>query len=196
MPQSRRTRSAPGPPCSLSDIKNRRARRPVEEIFGGRIAAGGVVADYVPFYFCNRSPMLGAISQGKVRSFAGGQEEVVYLVSSAQRIAKTDLVWFFTDGHAAEPMTDFFEDLADLDKVDWEAVETWKWGGRWRTADPDITRRKQAEFLTHRFFPWSEVIGVAVMNASAEARVRQVFEKTRPAVNLPLKIKPDWYYQP
>lgn len=179
-----------------ADIKARRSKRRVERLLGEGISAGGVVSDYVPFYFCNRSPMLGAISQGKVPSFHGGQEEVVYLVSTAERIAKTNLVWCFTDGHAAEPMTDFFNDLKDLDKVDWEAVETWRWGGRWRLNDPDITRRKQAEFLVHEFFPLSEVVDFAVMTEAMRERVSKLLSEADSPVETHIKILPKWYYNP
>lgn len=179
-----------------ASIKERRNKRPVEKLMGGEIAAGGVVSDYVPFYFCNRSPMLGAISQGKVPSFKGGQEEVIYLVSSTQRVAKTERIWCFTDGHAAEPMTDFFDDLEDLDKVDWEAVATWKWGGHWRLADPDVTRRKQAEFLIHEFFPISEVLGFAVFNEAAKSQVQAILGDAQPPVDIPIKTLPTWYYNP
>ena len=177
-----------------ADIKGRRGKRPVQRLFGQSIAAGGMVSDYVPFYFCNRSPMLGAISQGKVPSFDGGEEEVVYLVSTAERIAMTDLVWCFTDGHAAEPMTDFFDDLKDLDQVDWKAVETWKWGGRWRLNDPDITRRKQAEFLVHEYFPLSEVLGFAVMTIAMSERVSNLLMEAGSPFERKIKILPEWYY--
>ncbi len=65
--------------CSKSiaygSIKERRAITPVQNLRGEKIAAGGVLADYVPFDFCNRSPMLGAVHKklvpdalkGKVR---------------------------------------------------------------------------------------------------------------------------------
>src|SRR5438445_13659537 len=46
---------------AYSGIKQRRAMTPVQNLRGETIAAGGMLSDYVPFYFCNRSPMLGAI---------------------------------------------------------------------------------------------------------------------------------------
>jgi hypothetical protein len=42
---------------------------------------GGEVHDYIPFYFCPRSPMLGSIHVGN-SDFNGSQEEITYLVIS------------------------------------------------------------------------------------------------------------------
>src|SRR4029079_3294236 len=57
-------------------IKQRRARMPVT------VGPGGSLADYVPFYFAPRSPMLYAIHQGGVDFYSEGQEEVLHLVGS------------------------------------------------------------------------------------------------------------------
>lgn len=48
-------------------IKERRKQRIVP------CAAGGTLADYVPFYFAPRSPMLYAIHSGYVERYDGGQ---------------------------------------------------------------------------------------------------------------------------
>lgn len=58
------------------DIKERRRRRPVPA------AAGGVVADYVPFYFAPRSPMLYVIERGNVPTYDQGCDRIIYLVTT------------------------------------------------------------------------------------------------------------------
>jgi hypothetical protein len=102
-------------------LKDRRARTVVS------VAAEGTLADYVPFYFANRSPMLYSIHTGHVEGYDGGQEDVIYLVSSVERVAKGKRQWCFTDGHAVEAVTDFFCDVDELAQVDWEVINHWSW---------------------------------------------------------------------
>ena len=83
-------------------LKDRRARTVVT------MAAGGTLADYVPFYFANRSPMLYSIHTGHVDGYDGGQKDIIYLLSSVERIAQGDRKWCFSDGHAVEALTEFF----------------------------------------------------------------------------------------
>lgn len=175
-------------------IKERRMRRRVARLLGGRIAAGGVLADYVPFYFTNRSPMLGAIHTGKVEHYEGGQEAVIYLVAYVEEVAQTDAVWCFTNGHAVEQMTDFYDDLDELKKVDWDAVKTWRWGGRWLQSDPDILRRKQAEFLVHYRFRWELVRKIAVANTKMKRKVTSILEETAEMPHPFVTVESKWYY--
>ena len=173
-------------------IKERRKRRRVETLNGQAVAAGGVLADYVPFYFCNRSPMLGAIHKGAVPAYQGGQRDVVYLVGHAEQAASALPSWCFTDGHAVEAVTEFFTDLKDLSRVDWSAVQTWRWGGKWLMTNPDVKRRKQAEFLVHARFPWSQVFSMGVLDAAMAAAVGVALADA--AHKPPVTIQPNWYY--
>ena len=75
-------------------LKDRRASTPV------LVSAQGTLADYVPFHFTNRSPMLGAIHMGMIEGYRGGQREVLHLVSSVEKVIGEDCRWCFTDGHA------------------------------------------------------------------------------------------------
>jgi hypothetical protein len=173
-------------------IKERRKRRAVKTLGGQPVAAGGMLADYVPFYFCNRSPMLGAIHKGRVPAYQGGQRDVVYLVAHVETVAAQVPAWCFTNGHAVEAVTEFYSQLADLVHVDLEAVRTWRWGGRWLLADPDVMRRKQAEFLVHQRFPWVLFYGIGVLDAAMAGQVGAALAETahKPRVT----IEPNWYY--
>jgi hypothetical protein len=165
-------------------LKERRSAHPVP------VAARGTLADYVPFYFANRSPMLFAIHRGFVDGYAGGQADIVYLMTTAERVACGDRAWYFTDGHAVMAMSGCYERLDDLDKVDWGVICSWSW--RDTDNDPDRKRRKQAEFLVHRSVPWNWFETLAVIDRNAARRVEQALQTAsyRPAV----RIERKWYY--
>lgn len=62
--------------------------------------------------------MLYVIYRGGVPGYIGGQEAVAHLVLSVKDIARPgDFV--ITNGHAATPLTQQYDDLARLDQVDW-----------------------------------------------------------------------------
>ncbi len=70
---------------AYASLKARRARKVVPVI-------GGTLSSYVPFYFCNRSPMLAAISRQRVDAYQGGQNPIIYLVSTVQREMDAGLI--------------------------------------------------------------------------------------------------------
>jgi hypothetical protein len=175
---------------AYDSIKERRKRRRVETLQGQPVAAGGVVADYVPFYFCNRSPMLYAIYTKCVPSFQGEERDVIYLMTHVERVAKREAKWCFTDGHAAEGVTQFTDDLNQLTMVNRSVIESWSWKDT--LADPDRKRKKQAEFLVHGHFPWAWVEWIGVIDAVMADRVLEILKVAsyRPRVT----SQPKWYY--
>jgi len=156
------------------------------------VAAGGTLDDYVPFYFTNRSPMLYAIHTGRVEKYAGGQEQVVYLVSTVQKIIESDRSWAFTDGHPVEELTEFYDNLDDLNKIDWRRIEHWSW--RNTESDPDRKRRKQAEFLVYRSVPWNWFERIGVMNQAIARQVRRILDETKVEHRPRVAVEPKWYY--
>lgn len=165
-------------------IKERRARRKVP------VAAGGTLADYVPFYFAPRSPMLYAVHRGQVVDYRGGQSAVVHLVATAESVAASETPFGFTDGHADMALSRFFSDLADLKNVDWKMMRETYWNDT--EADGDRKRRRQAEFLMHRFFPWPLVTEIGVINKAVAEKVTHALGKAshQPVVS----VKSGWYY--
>src|ERR1700722_9983055 len=97
-------------------IKRRRARRVVP--CGGR----GTLADYVPFYFAPRSPMLYAITRGQVSAEAARTDQIVYLVSSTQSLRRAGLTVVASNRHAELDYAELSDLDGDLDHdgfVDW-----------------------------------------------------------------------------
>lgn len=163
-------------------IKERRMNRCVP------VGPGGTVGDYVPFYFAPRSPMLYAISRGAVEGYADGQRPVIYLCSAAESVEEAGLHWVFTEGHADMDYTDFFDDLKDLDKVDWNLMGARYW--RDTDEDGDRTRRRQAEFLVHEFFPWELVSYIGAYDRSIAEKAGEIIKGGSAAVG----VERGWYY--
>ncbi len=167
-----------------SHIKERRARRQVP------VAAGGTLADYVPFYFAPRSPMLYVINRGAVAGYTEGQHPIVHLVASAERVAQEGLLFAFTDGHADMVISRFFEDLQALDQIDWKVMQATFWNDT--DEDGDRKRRRQAEFLVHRFFPWTLIQAIGVISTQMAHEVQQILHASthHPQVT----VNQRWYY--
>lgn len=172
-------------PTSIAyeNLKARRSNWDVEK------ARGGTLANYVPFYYGPRSPMLYVISRGYVSGYAGGQAEVAHLVCSVQEIARSgDFV--VTDGHAATPLTTQYDDLARLDEVDWEVMRSRYWHDT--DEDGDRKRRRQAEFLVWRSVPWDAVRIIGVMTETVAERVRASLAGAQHKPEI--LVRPRWYY--
>ncbi len=167
------------------NIQDRRAFRKVP------CGRGGVLHDYVPFYFAPRSPMLYTISRGNVVGYDQGQTPVIYLVSSAEAVEAAELPFVGADGHAVMEYTGFFDDLYFLEYViDWEIMEATFWADT--DEDGDRKRRRQAEFLVHNFFPWRLITEIGVINSQIQTQVREILQNYN--YKPPVKVYPNWYY--
>ncbi len=153
---------------------------------------GGTVHDYVGFYFGPRSPMLLQLHTGRVENYDEGQEPLIYAVSTIETIAQAELGFVFSDGHGIAAFTHWFDNLKDLDKVDWHMAYTDYWADT--VDDMDRQRRKQAEFLVHRFCPWYVVKGIGVLNDAVKERVERIL--VRKSISMPVKVRREWYYSP
>jgi len=153
---------------------------------------GGALHDYVPFYFCRRSPMLYAIHKDNIETYRGGQQSIVYLVSELVRVQQAGLTFVFTDGHAIMQFSEFYNDVADLDKIDWPLMQAKLWTDT--DEDPDRKRRRQAEFLLHRRCPWSLISGIGVFDEAMQLRVEGLLNSLKPEHLPRVKVLRDWYY--
>lgn len=76
------------------------------------------VNDYVPFYFSVRTPMLFNIKSGYGGIKIFPQKDIIYLCFKLSDLATHEHRWCYTDGNASMAFTKFYNDLADLDKID------------------------------------------------------------------------------
>jgi len=154
---------------------------------------GGVVHDYVPFYFGPLSPMLFRLHTGRVAGYTGGQSPLVYLVTSCQAIEEAGLGFVFSDGHGLATYSQWFESLDHLDQIDWPLVGAKYWADD-PQVDSDRQRRKQAEFLVHRFCPWEVIRGIAVIDVEMKGRVEQILASAPQEMRKKVAVRRGWYY--
>lgn len=161
-------------------------------VFTLPVAPGGVLGDYVPFYFGGCSPMLLNIKTGHRGIKQRDQREIVYLCSHIDMIAQACPEYCFTDGHAKDRLTAFYNQLSDLDKIDWRAVDLKYWAST--EDEPDNMRRKQAEFLVKTHVPLSCLSGIIVLDDIAAEAVNIIREETGCELPVHIDYKRKYYY--
>jgi hypothetical protein len=162
---------------------------------------GGVVHDYVPFYFAPRSPMLFTIDQGNVEGCSHRQQDIVHLATTVDTVCKTQLKFVFYNFNATLSYAECFDDLDELEKIDWPLffeeprIDGYckYWNSRYDPAKyAQRMETRQAEFLVHREVPLGVFEGIGVFNESKAKEVRTILKAA--GVDLPVQAKPGWYY--
>lgn len=167
-------------------IKARRRERPVSA------GPGGVVSDYVPFYFKSRSPMLYSIHRGNVPTFTGDEYDLVYLVTTVETLIEHGLRPVFTDRNAALTFCKHSDLLPDLDAlVDWDVMEATMWNNT--PDDPDRMERRMAECLVHDLVPWKALTQIVVYDETRAERVRTALATLELAIP-PILVGPRSYF--
>jgi hypothetical protein len=179
------SRSLPKTDVGQQDIKAQRRRRRVP------VWPGGVVTDYVPFYFAARSPMLYKIDKGEVPTYDGGQDGVVYLVTDVHTIVEQPSQFVFTDRNAVSDYARFADGIDLLNSfVDWSIMDA---RYRYNTpTEPDRRSRRMAEFLVHRRVPWDAFIEVAARTGEDAAKAQASL--ARVGADLVVRVRPGWYF--
>lgn len=166
-------------------IKERRAETPVP------IGPGGVVADYTPFYYAARSPMMHNIHTGKVPSYQDGTDRLIYLATTTQYLLQAESVWVATDRNAVLRTAEFsLDDDRVTDMTDWHVM----------TVEPcfpvpehpDRIERRMAEFLVHGVVPFGSVLAIGVKSNDLQVEVDHVLERC--GSSLRALVRPAWYF--
>ena len=98
-------------------------------------------------------------------------ENIVYCITSVQKIIEQKLDFVFTDGHAVDSFTTQYKpvDIMNLDNIiDRTAVMAKYWQDE---NDLDLKRRKEAEFLVYRDIAIEGILGFVVYNQKAQERM-------------------------
>lgn len=166
------------------DLISKRSRRIVT------VGKGGTLSDYIPFYFTPFSIMMLNIHTGyNVRRVPN--EEIVILVSSLHRVAELGIPFVFTDQHAHPVMANYFTNLEDLHRVDWNILSR-----RDFKHDPDDPRkmeRYQAEALVWRHLPVKALLGICSFNPQEDENIKAELAKRKLVVKT--SVQRTWYFQ-
>jgi ssDNA thymidine ADP-ribosyltransferase, DarT len=153
---------------------------------------GGVLANYVPFYFAPQSPTLLRVATGRVPGFDGVQDELVFVVVDLDSLLAKGRSIVVTDGHPVARLTRFLPDRASVEEaVDWELMAEPRWTNT--EADGDRLRRRQAELLVYGRVPLPEVLGFAVRTTKTHLIVGGLLDGGS-FTKLPVLVRPGFYY--
>ena len=185
-----RRRYSPGTTVGMQSIKDRRLTFPLDS------HPDLTVGSCVPFYFCPRSVMLYLLHMGNHEevTYRGDQQDIVHLVADVPKVVKWAEIsrrrWAFTLSNAGSRYFEDRADLAQLDEINWNAVNARQWGGN--GVSRDIKEGKPAEFLVEKSFPWGHILGIGVYSQTQGEHVTRLISglSHKPRV----KILRKWYY--
>jgi hypothetical protein len=152
---------------------------------------GGMVADYAPFYYAPRSPMMYVIWRGGVSTYTGGCDQLVYLMTTVDRLTELRVPLVFTDRNAVLELAEFTTELTRLDDlVDWPLMRAKMWNNT--EAQPDRKERRMAECLAHRRVPPEALTRVVAKTPACALQARSMFATVD--LQVPVDVAPDWYF--
>lgn len=168
-------------PIGRKEIIDRRTKKVVDE------APRGVLADYVPFYFTPRTPMLMNVKSGYLGLQQWPMNDVAILVSSLHQLAGRRIV--IADRNAASATAEFTSVAVGLSSLPWEL---------WRASDfrrdearPDKVERYMAEALIYGGLEAAELTHIACYTRERAAEIALWVKKT--GLSLEVTHQPGWY---
>ena len=168
-----------------TELIDKRANHPVP------VGQGGYLNDYVPFYFTPFSPMLLNITTGRGGVQQRPKDEIVILVSSLHRLQELNLPFVFTDGHAYYQWSNFYTNLADLNKIDWQILQKKDFSRD--VDDPAKFERYQAEALVHQHCPIEGLLGMICYNEKIKSLLEQQLQQAN--IEMPVYVRSGVYFK-
>jgi hypothetical protein len=122
--------------------------------------------------------------------YQGGQAPIVHIETDLHAVVNwanaQERRWAFSTSNAGARYTAFYNDIHQLNLINWNAVEN-----RVFTA-PEVKEAKQAEFLLEESFPWELVERIGVIS---QGRLIQVNAALAAAQHRPrVEVRHDWYF--
>ncbi|WP_025125096.1 type II toxin-antitoxin system toxin DNA ADP-ribosyl transferase DarT [Myroides odoratimimus] len=132
---------------------------------------GRHIGSYLPFYFGFCTPMLYVIQKGYMGVKKVNPIDIVYCVTSIQKILDCQKAFLFTDGQANSALTSYYENdrIGEVNElVDFNAVASKYW---FDEEDVDKKRRKEAELLLDGDLTKEFIIGYVCYNEEARTKL-------------------------
>jgi ssDNA thymidine ADP-ribosyltransferase, DarT len=170
-------------PIGNIELIDKRSRRDV------KVGPGGTLGDYIPFYFTPFSVMMFNIHTAYNVQHVPN-EEIVILVSSLRRVAELGVHFVYTDKHAYLVTANYFTDLKDLDKVDWDILNRRDF--RRDPDDPGKMERYQAEALVWRHLPFEALLGICCYSPEVGKDINT--ELAKRDLEMQTKVQRNWYF--
>ena len=167
-----------------AELIDKRARRIVP------IPPGGVLNDYVPFYFTPLSIMMYNILTGYGGVTKHAPSDLILFTSSLHRLREHGLPFVFTNQHAYPVETEFFTDLGDLDRIDWPLLRSRNF--KTDDADPGKQVRYQAEALVHQHVPLETLRSIVCYDDEVRERLQDQAQTV--GVEIPIQTAPTLYF--
>lgn len=126
------------------DIISKRANRKV------KVEPYDTLDNYIPFYFTPFSMMFLNIHTGKdVKQHKN--KDIIMFVTNLNTLHKNNVNFLFTDGHALQAVTNYYNELKDLKHIDWVILQN----RDFKRDESDLQKslRYQAEALISKYLP-------------------------------------------
>jgi hypothetical protein len=181
-----RTLNFGGTTIGMNKIKQRRLNKTLSSYTDLK------VGECVPFYFCPRSIMLYILYKRNHPDvdYEGGQENIIHLEADLYKTIDwanaNKRRWVFTDANAGSYYFNDYNNISDLNKLNWNAIYSNDW------KESHIRESKQSEFLCEDSFDFGLVERVGVINDNIYQQVQNILVNS--AYNPKIEIKRDWYY--
>ncbi len=167
------------------DLIDKRTRRAVP------LPPGGMLSDYVPFYFTPKSPMLYNIKTGYNGITKRSNDDIAILVSSCQQMTVGGVTMLYTDRHAYTMTAAWTADMDDLATlIDWDILRRHDFARN--DAYPDKMERYQAEALAHRHVPPAALLGIGCVSDRVRSAIEEAVQISDAAVQV--FSRPGWYF--
>lgn len=169
----------------LADLIAKRETHPVNA------GPGGVLGDYVPFYFTPHSKMLYNIKTGYGNVAKRPNSDIAILVSSLDRFDACGVKYVYTTAHAYMQEAEWYTDRSGLSKIDWALLRSRDFKND-PFNDPGKSGRYQAETLAHLHVPVEALIGIACSCQSSTDLVQSHAAKLGSTVTV--RTTPELYF--